>query len=601
MGSRVKPLLALLPVLAALAAGCEQDPSLAYLDEGEVYLWEPGADQPRPLAHRDDVDAFFWSPSGRHVAYRVTKPFGDSFWCFTGVDTGVEVKTRTKPLFSSVGRTVAYIKERDQQLILLDETGGEQKIIAEWVWSAQWNPSGTMLAYVEEGDLKVFELDGGTSRYLAGGVVAGPDFVTDDLVLFISDSGTLTAARADGSAVYRLVEEVGDYYTARDYSGRVRGSRLVCVDRDRDAYLMDFDGADQTRTGTDFFRMAWDSTGSRYLLVEEDEGRTHTGVFSASGEKLLEVKEPWDTATAETLAWSSGSDELAYVDGEGSLYVVDLDGAQTLVAKGVYDFAWVPYRRQLVVLMPRTGGEGEATPHEAPAGGDGVSAVTGATAETGEVIGETGEPEVTPETGEAIEEPVGGEPAAEEPVEPAPADAGPVAEGTAVPETAPGEEAPAEVVEETTPPGEAAEAAPVEVPSEAAPAVETDTAVYLYDLEGKPRKMLSRSGSLPLLSPRGNRFLTVEPLQEGLYNAVIASLDEDSRHYLGKFRTADFPAAWQPEGPIFEGRMLGVLVTLALVAVGIVVLYLVVRRILLLRKKAAAPTQESVPDLEDAM
>src|SRR4030042_39737 len=199
-----KRLLVLLPVLAALAAGCDQDPSLAYLDEGEVYLWQPGADQPRPLAHRDDVDAFFWSPSGRHVAYRVAKPLGDSFWCFTGGDTGVEVKTRTEPLFSAVGRTVAYIKERDRQLILLDEAGGEQKLIAEWVWAAQWNPSGTMLAHVEEGDLKVFELDGGTSRYLAGEGAVGPDFVTDDLVVFVSDSGTLTAARGDGGAVYRL-------------------------------------------------------------------------------------------------------------------------------------------------------------------------------------------------------------------------------------------------------------------------------------------------------------------------------------------------------------------------------------------------------------
>ncbi|HUT97895.1 MAG TPA: hypothetical protein VM054_02310 [bacterium] len=587
MGWFTKRFLVLLPALAALAAGCEEDPSLAYLDEGEVYLWEPGADQPRMLAHRDDVDEFFWSPSGRHIAYRVAKPFGDSFWCFTGVDTGVEVKTRTEPLFSAVGRTVAYIKDRDQQLILLDETGGEQKLIAEWVWAAQWNPSGTMLAYVEEGDLKVFELEGGTSRYLAGGVAVGPDFVTDDLVLFISDSGTLTAVRADGSAVYRLVDEVGDYYAARDYSGRVRGSRLVCVDRDRDAYLMDFDGADQTRTGTDFYRMAWDSTGSRYLLVEEEEGRMHTGVFSASGEKLLEVKDPWDAAAAETLAWSSGSDELAYVDGEGSLYVMDLDGAQTLVAKGVYDFAWVPYRRRLVVLMPRTGGEGEAVPHETTPVGDGdVTAVTGATPEAvgGEAVEVTGEPEVAPETVETVAvEPVEAEPAAEEAV---------------TPEVGTAEEVPVKVVEEAA---GAEESAPVGALPETVPPEEADTAVYLYDLEGMPRKMLARSGGLPLLSPRGNRFLTVEPLREGLYNAVVGSLDEDERHYLGKFRASAFPAAWQPEGPIFEGRLVSVLVTLALVAIGIVVLYIVIRRIISKRKKATAPTQESVPDLEDSM
>jgi len=593
MGSR-KPLLALLPVLAALAAGCEEDPSLAYLDEGEVYLWEPGADRPRPLANRDDVDEFFWSPSGRHIAYRVVKPFGDSFWCFTGVDSGVEVKTRTEPLFSSVGRTVAYIKERDQQLILLDEAGGEQKLIAEWVWSARWNPSGTMLAYVEEGDLKVFELDGGTSRYLAGGVASGPDFVTDDLVLFISDSGTLTAARADGSAVYRLVEEIGDYYTARDSSGRVRGSRLVCVDRDRDAYLMDFDGSDQSRTGTDFYRMAWDSTGSRYFLVEEEGGLMHTGVFSASSDMLLEVKDPWDTSAAETLAWSSGSDELAYVDGGGALYVVDLDGAQTLVAKGVYDFAWVPYRRRLVVLMPRTGGEGEAAPLETTPEGDGeVTAVTGATPRPGEAAGETVEPEVAPETAGIGEEPVEGEP-----VEAEPAAEEPVGEETVAPEVGPVEEAPAEVVEEMTAPEEPA---PVEALPREISTVEADTAVYLYDLEGKPRKMLSRSGALPLLSPRGNRFLSVEPLREGLYNAIIGSLDEDERHYLGKFRVSAFPAAWQPEGRVFEGRLVGVLVTLALVAVGIVALYIVIRWIIMKRKKAAAPTQESVPDLEDSM
>ncbi len=586
--SRVKPLLALLPVLAALAAGCEEEPSLAYLDEGEVYLWEPGADQPRPLANRDDVDEFFWSPSGRHVAYRVAKPIGDSFWCFTGVDTGVEVKTRTEPLFSAVGRTVAYIKDRDQQLILLDEAGGEQKIIAEWVWSARWNPSGTRLAYVEEGDLKVFELEGGTSRYLAGGVAEGPDFVTDDLVLFISDSGTLTAALADGSAVYRLVEEVGEYYVARDYSGRVRGSRLVCVDRDRDAYLMDFDGADQTRTGTDFYRMAWDSTGSRFFLVEEDQGQMHTAVFTAAGDKLLEVKDPWDAKAADTLAWSSGSDELAYMDGEGSLYVVDLDGAQSLVAKGVNDFAWVPYRRQLVVLMPRAGGEGGAVPHDA-AGADTVTAVTGATPKPEETAGEVVEPEVAPET--PVEAPV-------EPVETAPVETEPAPQKPAAVEAVPPEPEPTAVdataaVEEP--------AVTEEAPPEPVPPVEPDTAVYLYDLEGKPRKMLSRSGSLPLLSPRGKRFLSVEPLREGLYNAVIGSMDDDERYYLGKFRVPAFPAAWQPVGQVFEGRLVGVLVTLALVAIGVVALYLVIRRILLKRKKATAPTQESVPDLEDSM
>ncbi len=581
--SRVKPLLVLLPVLAVLAAGCEEEPSLAYLDEGEVYLWEPGADQPRPLAHRDDVDEFFWSPSGRHVAYRVAKPIGDSFWCFTGVDTGVEVKTRTEPLFSAVGRTVAYIKDRDQQLILLDEAGGEQKLIAEWVWSAEWNPSGTRLAYVEEGDLKVFELDGGTSRYLAGGVASGPDFVTDDLVLFISDSGTLNAALADGSAVYRLVEEVGDYYVARDYSGRVRGSRLVCVDRDRDAYLMDFDGSGQTRTGTDFYRMAWDSTGSRFFLVEEDQGRMHTGVFSASGDELLEVKDPWDAKAADTLAWSSGSDELAYMDGEGSLYVVDLDGAQTLVAKGVNDFAWVPYRRQLVVLMPRAGG-GEVIPHETPAdGAEAVTAVTGATPRPEEAAGETVEPEVAPETAEAP---------AVEPVETAPVETEPAPQKPAAVEAVPPVPEPT-VVDES--------AVTEEVVPEPVPPVETDTAVYLYDLEGKPRKMLSRSGSLPLLSPRGKRFLAVEPLREGLYNAVIGSMDEDERQYLGKFRVPDFPAAWQPVGQVFEGHLVGVLVTLALVAIGIVALYIIIRRIILKRKKATAPTQESVPDLEDSM
>jgi hypothetical protein len=587
--SRVKPLLILLPVLAALAAGCEEDPSLAYLDEGEVYLWEAGADQPRMLAHRDDVDEFFWSPSGRHIAYRVAKPFGDSFWCFTGVDTGVEVKTRTEPLFSAVGRTVAYIKDRDQQLILLDEAGGEQKIIAEWVWSARWNPSGTRLAYVEEGDLKVFELDGGTSRYLAGGVAVGPDFVTDDLVLFISDSGTLTAALADGSAVYRLVEEVGDYYVARDYSGRVRGSRLVCVDRDRDAYLMDFDGSDQTRTGTDFYRMAWDSTGSRFFLVEEDQGRMHTAVFTAAGDKLLEVKDPWDAKAADTLAWSSGSDELAYMDGEGSLYVVDLDGAQSLVAKGVNDFAWVPYRRQLVVLMPRTGGGGGTVQETAADGTVAVAAVTGATPKPEAAAGETVEPAVAPETAEtpAVE------PVATEPVETEAAPQKPAAEQTVPPKPEP------TVVDET--PVTEEPAVTEEVVPEPVPPVETDTAVYLYDLDGKPRKMLSRSGSLPLLSPRGKRFLSVEPLREGLYNAVIGSMDEDERFYLGKFRVPAFPAAWQPVGQVFEGRLVGVLVTLALVAIGVVALYIVIRRILLKRKKATAPTQESVPDLEDSM
>ncbi|MCK4593249.1 hypothetical protein KAU45_02015 [bacterium] len=564
----MKRLLVPFLALIALLVGCEHDPGLAYLDDGEVYLWLPGADQPRPLTDRDDVDRFFWSPSGRHIAYRVAKPFGESFWCFTGVDSGVEVKTRSVPLFSAAGRAVAYIKDRDQQLLLLDETGGEQKLIAEWVWQAQWNSAGTMLAYVEEGDLKVFDLESGTSRYLADGVAEGPDFVADDLVLFISDDNTLTAARADGSAIYRLVEEVSGYYVARDYSDQVRGARLVCVDRDRDAYLMDFDGADRIRTGTDFHHMAWDATGSRYFLIEEKKEKRYTGIFSASGEELLEVKEPWEPVAAETLAWSSGSDELAYIGANGSLYVMDLGGAQMLVAKDVYDFAWVPHRRQLVVLMPRT--------------------VTGEKEKIEEVAEEAAEEELEIDLEEEV---------VEEKEEPAPA-AAEIEEG--IEEEGSEEEVEVEIVE---PVGEEiiVEEGTEESPEETVEVEEPETAVYLYDLDGKPRRMLSRSGRLPLLSPRGNRLLFVEPLREGLYNAVIGSLDEEEEHYLGKFRVPIFPAAWQPEGRAIEGRLLGVIVTLALVAAGVVVIYLVIRRIWLRRKVTAQATAETVANLEDAI
>jgi hypothetical protein len=582
----MKRLLVPLFALAALFAGCEHDPALAYLEDGEVYLWTPDGDQPRAVTERDDVDRFFWSPSGRHIAYRVAKPFGDSFWCFTGVDTGVEVKTRSVPLFSAAGRTVAYIKERDQQLVLLDETGGEQKLIAEWVWQAEWNPAGTMLAFVEEGDLKVYELESGTSRYLASGVVEGPDFVADDLVLFISEDDTLSAARADGDAVYRLVEDVSDYYVAHDYAGQVRGSRLVCVDRDRDAYLMDFDGADQTRTGTDFHHLAWDATGSRYFLVEEERGKMYAGVFSASGEKLLEVKEPWGPAAAESLAWSSGSDELAYIDEGGSLCVIDLEGAEMLVAKEVYEFAWVPYRRRLVVLMPRAPVEEE-------------EAVEGGEAAPEEVTGETPDGEVGPveeaeapavaetEETEATEEGAGETETLEEAA---------VVEGE---ETVEGPEETTEAGEASEPPPETEEA--VEEIAETAVPPEPETAVYLYDLEGKPRRMLSRSGYMPLVSPHGNRLLFVEPLREGLYNAVIGSLDGDEEHYLGKFRTPLFPAAWQPEGRIAEGRLLSAIVTLALVAVGVAVVFLVVRGVWLKRKKASSPPPEPVSDIGEAI
>ena len=578
----MKRLLAYILALTALLAGCGRDSGLAYLEEGEVYLWQPGADQPRPLTDRDDVDRFFWSPSGRHIAYRVAKPFGESFWCFTGVESGAEVKTRSIPLFSAAGRTVAYIKERDQQLVLLDEAGGEQKLIAEWVWQAQWNPAGTMLAYVEEGDLKVFDLESGTSRYLAGGVAEGPDFVADDLILFVSDDNTLIAARADGSSVYRLVEEIRDYYVARDYSEQVRGSRLVCVDRDRDAYLMDFDGADQTRTGTDFYRMGWDATGSRYYLVEEKAQKMHAAVFAASGERLLEVKEPWETTAAETLAWSSGSDELAYIDTDGSLRVIDIEGAEILVAKDVYDFAWVPYRRRLVVLTPRAvGGEGEIAEEPEEETVEEVmieETVEGTPEEVAEEEMEAGEEEAT-ESGEEedageveAEEEEGGE---ETELEPAVVEV----------------EGPVEIVTED----EVEEA--IEVAVEGEPA----TSVYLYDLEGLPRRMLSRSGRLPLLSPQGNRLLFVEPLREGLYNAVILSLDSDEEHYLGKFRDAVFPAAWQPEGRVIEGRLVSVVVTLALVAAAVAAIYLVIRRIWLRRKGTSPAPQEAVDDLEDAI
>ncbi len=237
------------------------------------------------------------------------------------------------------------------------------------------------------------------------------------------------------------------------------------------------------------------------------------------------------------------------------------------------------HRRRLVVLMPRTvTGEEEKIEDEEAAEEeveiDLEEEVVEEEEEEAPAEEVTDEEPVEEGTEEGIEEEVAGEEEVEvEIVEPVEEEII-VEEGT--------EESPEEIVEV------------VEVE-------EPETAVYLYDLDGSPRMLLSRSDRLPLLSPRGNRLLFVEPLREGLYNAVIGSLDEEEEHYLGKFQVSIFPAAWQPEGRAIEGRLLGVIVTLTLVAAGVVAIYLVIRGVWLRRKKAAVAPAEAVSDLEDAI
>jgi hypothetical protein len=345
----ILPLLALIPVLLV---GCGRDQQVAYLDNGEVFRWEQNTVQAERLTDRDDVVDFVYSPSGRHLAYLVDKPYSDSFWCYTSLDDPGEVKTRSQPLFSAAGSMVAYIKDRENQLILLDEDGGGQIEVAQWVQSAQWNSAGDMLAYIEEGDLKVFALEGMTSRFLASNAVAGPDFVADDVILFVSSDDTLCAAATDGGGVFRLVEESREYHIPRDYSGQVRGKRLICVDIDRDAYLMSFDGSERCRTGTDTYRVVWDHQGERFFLVERDDREFHVNIFHASGDPLLEHREPWDRLAADTLCWSWVDNELAYINERGQLHVMNLDARQRLISEKALAVSWLPYQNALIVLEP---------------------------------------------------------------------------------------------------------------------------------------------------------------------------------------------------------------------------------------------------------
>ncbi len=617
---RSRLLLLLLPTAFLLLSGCAQEQSLAYLDDGEVYLWNQDMSQGAPLTDRNDVDQFFWSPSGRHLAYQVSKPYGDSFWCYADIDSGAEVKTRSQPLFSAAGRMVAYIRERDNQLILLKEDGGGQTIIAEGVWSAEWNPEGTRLAFVEEGDLKVFELDGMVSRYLAGEVASAPDFVADDLILYMNEDNTLMASPVDGDRAYRLVEEARSYFIPRNTNGVVQGTRLICVDRDRDAYLMDFDGADQRRTGTDTYRVVWNPSGSRFFLIEHRDENYQVTLYGADGEILLKIKEPWEAVSANTLAWGSGDAELAYLDEEARLYTINLTGQEQLVAREVLDFAWVPFKRELLALQsseepletPEVTPETEPTEESA----EGEEEIVEGELADGETEGEgenNGEEAVAEDDSATTEVATEENPAAEETteeIETAPEETEPVVAAPTVTErTEPTQPLPDGIIDikpaDESPflittkkgfklvkfPPEVKELEPAEI-TELEPAEEltdqpeaTLATVYLYDLTGKPRRRLSRGASLPRVSPDGKELLFMEPLEAGLFKAVILLLGEDKELYLGKFDNLDLPMSWQQRGLTRGGDFSQVIFVLLLIGGGISLLVFLIRLYLRHREK----------------
>ncbi len=620
---RSRLLLLLLPVSFLLLSGCAQEQSLAYLDNGEIYLWNQDLSQGKPLTDRSDVDEFFWSPSGRHLAYQVSKPYGDSFWCYADIDSGAEVKTRSQPLFSAGGRMVAYIRERDDQLILLNEDGGGQTVIAEGVWSAEWNPEGTRLAFVEEGDLKVFELDGMVSRYLAGEVASKPDFVADDLILYMNEDNTLMASPVNGDRAYRLVEEARSYFIPRNANGIVKGTRLICVDRDRDAYLMDFDGADQRRTGTDTYRVVWNPSGSRYFLIEYRDEIYQVTLYGADGEVILEIMEPWEAISANTLAWGSGEAELAYLDEEARLYTINLTGQEQLIAREVLDFSWVPFKRELLALqsseepleIPEVPAETELV-EEATEGEEATDEVesTDGDSESEEAVAEeedstTAEADVAETDGEesateeADEEPDDAETA---PEEAEPIAAPPVAEVKPEPaqllpdgiiDIKPADESPFLLTKKKTTkltqfPPESEELEPVELTeaelteelTEQPEPEEVLATIYLYDLSGNPRRRLSRGVSLPRVSPDGKELLFMEPLEAGLYKAVILLPGKDEKLYLGKFDTLDLTLSWQQRGLTSGGDLSQVLFVLLLIGGGISLLVFLIR--LYLRHRA---------------
>jgi len=631
-------LLLLLPIGLLLLSGCAQEQSLAYLDDGEIYLWNQDMSQGEALTDRNDVDQFFWSPSGRHLAYQVSKPYGDSFWCYADIDSGAEVKTRSQPLFSAAGRMVAYIRKRDNQLILLEEDGGGQTVIAEGVWSAEWNPEGTRLAFVEEGDLKVFELDGMVSRYLAGEVASSPDFVADDLILYTNEDNTLMASPVDGDRAYRLVEEARSYFIPRNANGVVQGTRLICVDRDRDAYLMDFDGADQRRTGTDTYRVVWNPSGSRFFLIEHRDENYQVTLYGADGENLLEIKEPWEEITANTLAWGSGEAELAYLDEEARLYTINLTGQEQLIARDVLSFAWVPFKRELLALQSseeplEVTSEAESAEEEEAAEGENTVAGELVEGETGDMNENEGDEAVVEEK-PAIAEVEITEVAATESTD-----------DEAIEET--GEETEvAETVLETTeliateqisdtdeplPEGiinikptdenpflltkkkftkltelpteaeaiEGIESTEPELTEELTEQPEPETVratIYLYDLTGKPRRRLSRGVSLPRISPDGKELLFMEPLEAGLYKAFILITDKDKELYLGKFDSRDLTMSWQRRGITSGGDFSQVFFVLFLIGGGISLLVFLIRLYLRHREKEEKLTPPALTD-----
>jgi hypothetical protein len=578
----MKRLILVTALLLLLLVACSREQRLVYLDEGELYLWEEGSEQAEHFIDRDDVGEFFFSPSGRHVAYLVEKPYSEPFWCYADLEEAGEIKTRSRPLFSGAGHTVASIKSRDDRLILMEEGGGGRIDVAEWVQGAQWNSAGDQLAYIEEGDLKVFELETMSSRFLSSQALAGPDFVADDLVLFLTEDNTLAAAATDGEGVFRLVEETREYYIPRDRSGLVRGERLVCVDIDRDAYLMDFDGGERRRTGTDTYRVVWDHDGSRFFLIERKRGDYLLNIYAATGERLLEHEEPWSRRAADTLCWSWISDELAFINKHGELQVLDLNGQTRLLSEDVLELAWVPNERRLLVLEPRAAADEEAVTLEEGAVEELEEPEDDETAPTEQDSavppedagsGEGGDAPTIEEDAAALEETVT-ETAVEadavdaEQAAPSPDPASPVYLATLRPDKRLHDFPPP--LEETLP--TLADDDETEPP---------EYAVYLYSLEpeGGPRQLIARTDHLPLSSPDGRFLLYTERLTDELFNLNLYSLDENSpgELFLGKVPLERPAAAWQPAGRAAEGNFSEALLTIVLIVAGGVLLLILIR------------------------
>jgi Tol biopolymer transport system component len=204
------------------------------------------------------------------------------------------------PTWSPDGRQIAYLFALDgAEIYRMDADGSNQVQLTDnewWKENLAWSPDGTRIAFNAGYDIYI--IDDATS-----GVI------------------NLTQDGPDGSYKDSLPawSPTGDAITFT--SNR---------DGQRDIYVMQADGTNQTRLTTDVsdeWEPAWSPDGTRIVFTSNRDGNPEIYVMQADGTNQTRLTT--QAADDTNPAWSSDSSQIAFTsnrDGNPEIYVMQADG-----------------------------------------------------------------------------------------------------------------------------------------------------------------------------------------------------------------------------------------------------------------------------------